>query len=203
MQPNMMEQGRVNTRTSRDFDSRLMAARKRVYNLAYRMLGNSSDAEDVTQETLVRAWSRRASYDPTRSFDAWITRIATNLSIDQMRRRRSRAEVSLDTPSPAEPESERGSIELTDLSQNPEQMLMDKVIDKRLQRRIASLPAVYRQCIQLLEQEHTYQEIADMMHCPLGTVRSRMHRARIHLSRGLEAGMIAPGISGGIRRKCA
>src|SRR5579863_8665967 len=79
------------------FEERIAETRKRIYRQVFRMLGNHSDAEDITQETLVRAWSARARYDPARSFDAWILRIAANLCIDRIRRRKRRTEVSLET----------------------------------------------------------------------------------------------------------
>ena len=170
---------------SRHFEERMAETRKRIYKQVFRMLGNHADAEDVTQETLVRAWSARASYDPARSFDAWILRIAANLCIDRIRRRKRRSEVSLETGLGAEPDGERSDLEIADLSQNPERLLLAKEIDAGLQHEIRSLPAVHRDCLLLLEQEYSYAEIAARMNCPVGTVRSRVHRARTHLSRAM------------------
>src|SRR5438105_422468 len=128
MQPNVLENrnGRAPAAPigRADFEEMIVAARKRVYDLALRKLGNRSDAEDATQETLARAWSGRAGYDPARSFDAWISRIAANLCIDWMRRRRRRIEVSLDTPLQSEPDCEGVSVELADLTYNPERLLL-------------------------------------------------------------------------------
>ena len=170
---------------SKYFEARGTETRKRVYNHVFRKLGNRSDAEDVTQETLVRAWSSLASYDPSRSFDAWILRIATNVCIDQIRRCRCRPMVSLDTPPNTDPDGEGGGIEIADLSQDPETLLLATVLDEGLQQGIGALPSLYRTCVVLKGQGYSYEEIATTMHCPIGTVRSRIHRARTHLSRAM------------------
>ncbi|MCW3054165.1 MAG: polymerase sigma factor, sigma-70 family [Chthonomonadales bacterium] len=187
MQPNVQEQDDCSTLASRDFEKRIVEARKRVYRMAFRMLGNYGDAEDITQETLMRAWAGLARYDPERSFDAWISRIATNLCIDRIRQCRRRGEVSLETCFASNPKGEDGGIELADLSLNPEKLLLAKEIDEALLQEIQSLPPVYRRCILLHQQEYTYVEIADRMQCSLGTVRSRLHRARILLGRRAES----------------
>src|SRR5579862_9345470 len=139
MQPYVLTQVNDRALTGRAFEEQIVPIRKRIFNLALRMLGNRSDAEDIVQETLVRAWSGRAGYDPARSLDAWMLRIATNLCIDQIRRRQRRPpQVSLETPYDAE--SESGCLEPADLSRNPERMLLSNEIDEKLQMGIASLP---------------------------------------------------------------
>lgn len=187
LKKDVLEKASHEALVSSDFEKQIVETRKRVYRLALQMLGNRSDAEDVTQETLVRAWSGLARYDPARSFDAWLLRIATNLCIDQLRRSRRRAVVSLDTPAYAEPDDQRAAIDLADLSHNPEKVLLDKEIDERLLSGIRSLPATYHHCVQMVEQGRSYEEIAEQLHCPLGTVRSRVHRARAHLRRVMAA----------------
>src|SRR3981081_3516870 len=80
-----------------DFERRMSEARKWIYRVALRSLGNPSDAEDVVQETMVRAWYGIRDFDPWRSFNAWIGRIAINLCVDHLRRRRRRVtEISMD-----------------------------------------------------------------------------------------------------------
>jgi RNA polymerase sigma-70 factor (ECF subfamily) len=185
MQTCVLDKGNDRALSGRVFEERLVENRKRVYSVALRMLGNRTDAEDITQETLARAWSGRNGYDPTRPFSTWIVRIVTNLCIDQLRRRRSRPSVSLDAPLNGEPDSER-AFELPDLSHNPERLLLSNVLDEKLQEGIESLPAGYDRCVLLMGEGYSYEEIAAMLHCPLGTVRSRIHRARAHLRRVME-----------------
>src|SRR5579862_3682824 len=81
---------------SQDIEQRLQPLRQRIYNLVYRNLGNRDDAEDVTQETFIRAWSHSERFDASRSFEAWVIRIALNLCIDTVRRRRRQRTASLD-----------------------------------------------------------------------------------------------------------
>jgi RNA polymerase sigma-70 factor (ECF subfamily) len=177
----VLETGNEKALTSQNFEARAGETRKRVYGLALRMLGNRCDAEDVTQETLVRAWAGFASYDSARSFDAWILRIATNLCIDRIRRRQRRTEVSLEAYFNVDADGEGGGMEVADLSQNPERLLMAREIDGPLQQGLRDLPALHRRCVQLIQSGYSYEEIAGLMQCPLGTVRSRVHRARAHL----------------------
>jgi RNA polymerase sigma-70 factor (ECF subfamily) len=186
MQPCVLNKGNESPLSGRAFEERLSENRKRVYSVALRMLGNRTDAEDITQEALARAWSGRAGFDPTRSFSTWIVRIVTNLCIDQLRKRRSRPSVSLDAPLNIDQDSERSAFELPDLSHNPERLLLSSVLDEKLQKGIESLPAEYDRTVRLLGQGYSYEEIAAMLHCPLGTIRSRIHRARAHLRRVME-----------------
>ncbi len=166
-----------------DFEQQVLRLHKRVYQLAIRRLGNAADAEDIAQETFLRAWSHFDRYEPSRSVEAWVFRIAHNLCIDSVRRRRRRPECSLDTPTGRGADAEASRFEPADRSQDPEMLLMAEVINEGLQRSIQSLPRAYRACVDLLEHDLSYEEIARKLDCPLGTVRSRVHRAREYLRR--------------------
>jgi len=170
------------------FESLCRRIRPRVYRLAYHQLGNAQDAEDITQEVFLRAWTHYASYDATRSFDSWVVRITINLCIDHLRRKKVRPAVSLDAYIDAEADRQIQIKELVDLSNDPATRLQEQEVDGRLRTCIERLSVTHRECVQLLVGGHTYEEIAVAMNCPLGTVRSRLYRARGALRRHLELG---------------
>jgi RNA polymerase sigma-70 factor (ECF subfamily) len=165
---------------NREAEQKIMAVRQRIYNAVHRRLFNRCDAEDVTQETLLRAWSSYASYNPERSFDAWVFRIAYNVCIDHLRCQKRRQECSLDAQS-IQFERQKAYKEPADLSNDPAVRLLAQEVDEPIEMGLRILPAPYLQCVLLLQRGHSYEEIAALMHCPLGTVRSRLHRARNRL----------------------
>lgn len=163
----------------RRFEQQALPLRKRIYGLALQMVGNPSDAEDITQETLLRAWTHYPTYDRTRSFNAWVYQIALNLCRDQHRWRKHRHLVSLEAL-----QEEGGGGEPAANSGDPVECLLTEEISEELWLGLRGLPASQRRCL-LLEPDHSYEEIAALLNCPVGTVRSRLHRARAHLHRVL------------------
>jgi RNA polymerase sigma-70 factor (ECF subfamily) len=160
------------------FEQHVLRARGKIFRLAYRILGNSSDAEDITQETFLRAWVNYASYDQGRSFESWVSRIAVNLCIDSKRRSRRLQTHASGTLDAGGIETDRGCSELADSSSDPAKRLQAREIDSDLLLGIRSLPVTHRHCMLLLTWQYTYREIAAVLGCPVGTVRSRVHRAR-------------------------
>lgn len=159
----------------------------RLYNFAHRALNHPQDAEDVTQEALTRAWTHFETFDPRYSFEAWIFRIASNILIDQSRRRKRRQEISLDAAAAHADENEGlGCLELADSTSDPREILMSKEISAELQWAMRSLPPVHRTTLLQVAQQRSYAQIASTMNCPEGTVRSRVHRARRMLRRTLQ-----------------
>jgi RNA polymerase sigma-70 factor (ECF subfamily) len=187
MQRSIIETDRNRVPASLYFEERIPDTRKRLYAIAYKSLHNRSDAEDVAQEALVRAWSNLHTYDPKRSFNGWISRIATNICIDRLRRCPVKREISLEDSLSAEPYNVECRIDLADYSQNPERLLLSDELDEGLKLGIQVLPAAYRDCLLLFSQDHSYNEIAATMHCSVGTVRSRLHRARAQVITALES----------------
>jgi RNA polymerase sigma-70 factor (ECF subfamily) len=162
--------------------------RQRLYRFALHTLGNPQDAEDVTQEALTRAWTHFEAFDPQRSFEAWVFRIANNLMIDRNRRLRRRKEISLDGPAAGLSEYEgMWGPELSDSGSNPQNHLMAKEVSAELQFALRSLPPLHQATLLLVVQERSYEQIARTLDCPVGTVRSRVHRARAMLQRNLKA----------------
>lgn len=170
-----------------EFESLFLRSHKRIYNLAFRMLGNAGEAEDVTQDAFVRAWQNFHHYDRARPFEGWIYRIVTNLVIDRRRRQKRVPMYSLDAPLTGESLDAPIAFEFADTSDDPATRLMADQFDETLQTALAALPADYRTAVLLADvEERSYQEIADTMNCAIGTVRSRIHRARIMLRRSME-----------------
>ncbi len=171
------------------FESLFQSSRRRAYNLAYRLTENATDAEDVVQDAYVRAWKNFTSYDETRPFEGWLFRIITNRVIDMRRRQKRVPMFSLDTPVYSDDEGQPMSHEFAAPDSNPEELVMNQVMDGRLQLALDNLPDDYRIAILLCDvEQRSYQEIAEEMGCAIGTVRSRIHRARVMLRRHMETG---------------
>jgi RNA polymerase sigma factor (sigma-70 family) len=149
----------------------------RVYRLAYRLTGNSHDAEDLTQEVFVRVFRSLDTYIPG-TFEGWLHRITTNLFLDMARRRqRIRFEGLAD-----ETEARLGGSEPT-----PAQAFDDRHLDGDIHAALMALAPEYRAAVILCDIEGlSYEEIADTLGVKLGTVRSRIHRGRAQLRQALE-----------------
>jgi RNA polymerase sigma factor (sigma-70 family) len=142
----------------------------RVYRLAYRLTGNKADAEDLTQETFVRVFRSLHSYQPG-NFEGWLHRITTNLFLDQARRRQR---VRMD---PLGEASER--LPAAHDSGEPERGFEHAHLDLDVQAALDALPPKYRAAVVLCDIEGlSYEEIAATLGIKMGTVRSRIHRAR-------------------------
>lgn len=176
-----------------DFERLFQRSQRRAFNLAYRLTGNAADAEDVTQDAYVRAWHNFDAYDHNRSFEGWLFRIITNRVIDLRRRQKRVPMYSLDTPVPGDEDGQPFTHEFAAPDSDPEDIVLGPVIEERIQKALEALPADYKAAILLCDvEERSYQEIADSMRCAIGTVRSRIHRARVMLRRNLEASPTRP-----------
>lgn len=146
-----------------------------VQNLAYRMLGNATEAEDVTQETFVRAFTQLASYKPVHKFSTWLLSIASHLSIDQLRRRRFLALPLEDVP----------FLEwIVDAGVGPEQSALQGEQQDEIQVYLQKLPGKYRAVIVLRYwYDFSYEEIAQALNLTQPLVKARLHRARELLAR--------------------
>jgi RNA polymerase sigma-70 factor (ECF subfamily) len=162
----------------------LQLYQRQVYSVALRMLRRVEDAEDVTQETFVRVFRALDRYDPARPFAAWLFTITSRLCIDLLRRRR-RGPISLSRRDP-ETQEER-TIEVVDPGLRPDEETSNLEEERRARELIDSLPPHYRIVVILRHQQDlSYEEIADALKLPLGTVKARIHRARALLKRAIE-----------------
>ena len=139
-----------------------------LYNLARWLAQNQNDAEDLVQETYLKAWRSFASFQPDTNFRAWIFRILRNTFLGS----RSKLERRMTTAM----ESEEG---LPSTSATPESLLIGRSDMDAVQRAIEQLPVLYREVILLCDvEEASYREIAEILSIPVGTVMSRLSRAR-------------------------
>lgn len=146
----------------------------KIYNLTYRLVSNTEDASDLTQEVFYRALLRIKSFRGEASFATWLYRIATNVCYDELRSRKKQQVISLDNSFPDDP-----PLELPDGGAGPAEIYMRRIVFQRLQEVIATLPIEQRTAIVLRDiQGLSYEEIAQALQCSLGTVKSRLSRAR-------------------------
>jgi len=161
----------------RIFDELVQRYHKQAYNIAYRMTGNHADAEDLTQEAFIRAFRFFAQYKRELPFDSWLYKIMSNVFVDMLRRRPKAQIRSLDQPIATE--DGEAVIEIADDSAGPEEQLMSREMDSRIQAALNSIPEDFRLAVIYADIEGlSYEEIADAMNCSIGTVRSRLHRGR-------------------------
>ncbi len=149
-----------------------------VYNIAYRMSGSDADAKDLAQEAFLRVFRAFRRIDPAASLEAWLYRIVTNLYIDLLRKHpKGRVEsisAPIRTPQGGEMPREWPAPE----ADSPEAAI-DTQLDATVQQALLALPADLRMVVILSDIEgFAYEEIARMLEVPLGTVKSRLHRAR-------------------------
>lgn len=157
---------------------------RHVYNIAYRMAGNEADARDLVQEAFLRVYRALRRVEPDAPLERWLYRIVSNLHIDLLRKRPRMRVESLDAPV----ETARGEVsrEIADLESSPEAILDRGHLDAAIQRALGALPQELRLVVVLSDIEGlAYEEIATMLRIPLGTVKSRLHRARQTLQQRL------------------
>jgi len=145
-----------------------------VYGIVRRMIPNDEDARDLAQEAFIRAFRHLNQFDQNRRFSSWLFRIAHNLCIDHYRRRR------LDTvPMVRHSDGEEEEAwDLPDVGPSPAELFSDRERGQRLLVAVESLPPAYRVVILMRHQQGlAYDEIAESLEVPLGTVKARIHRA--------------------------
>ena len=170
------------------FDELVVRYQERIYHFVRRSLGNEQDARDVTQEAFIKAFRNLSRFREEAAFSTWLYPIAINLATSKKRtyiQRRKVGQVSLDAP-------RRGSfgehrIEPVDESDRPSDRTEQREIEERIHAAIADLDEQPRQIVVLRDlQGLRYDEIGRILEIPIGTVRSRLHRARLELRSKLE-----------------
>ena len=164
----------------KEFDGLVNRCHRQAYNVAYRMTGSHADAEDLTQETFLRAYRFFDRYNRDMPFENWLYRIMSRVFIDELRKKPKFKTQSLDQPLNAGDSGDSEVLlEIPDFESNPEQMLLTDALEEHLQKALTGLPEEFRIAVVLADIEGlSYEEIAETMNCSLGTVRSRLHRGR-------------------------
>jgi RNA polymerase sigma-70 factor (ECF subfamily) len=166
----------------------VMRYQKKIMKLGFRMLNQRQEAEDVAQETFLKVFNNLQRYDVKQKFSTWIYRIATNLCIDRLRRRRE--QISLDSSNVSqtgEYDNQELQAKITNRWQNPENQLILAELQDHVQKAVQELPDKYRLAIVLrYMQELSLQEISDILEIPVATVKTRIHRGREVLRKKLD-----------------
>ena len=194
------------------FEPRVLAILGPLHGVARRLTRNDADAEDLVAESITRAWRARESLSDEGAFRAWMFRILNNTFISERRKALARPREELLAHESFE---EEGAFSIFErLHQpfllwfaNPEQEFLDKLLREDLDRALAALPEHYRVVVLLADVEgFKYGEIAETLGVPIGTVRSRLARARSALQQTLwdvarDHGLHASGAGGAVRQR--
>ncbi|MDR5659503.1 sigma-70 family RNA polymerase sigma factor [Serpentinicella sp. ANB-PHB4] len=161
----------------KSFEALVGIYQKKALNIAYRMLGNIEDANDVTQEALIKAYKAIPKFKEESSFSTWLYSIVTNTGVDYLRKNKNKNVVYLDKR-----DENQMQREVPDNTNTPENVLEKKEIKQHIHSAINELALDHRTVIILRDiKGFSYKEIATMLKCSEGTVKSRISRGRAHL----------------------
>lgn len=162
------------------FEKLITSHERTVYNIAYRMLNNEEDAKDISQEVFIKVYKNLNKFDETSKFSTWIYKITVNTCIDEIRKRKGKETSSIDELVNTDDSEVQKQIKAEALT--PEESLIIKENVKYLKEAIDLLSENHKSLIILRDiQGFSYAEIADITNSSLGTVKSRLTRAREHL----------------------
>ncbi|GAB4363423.1 MAG: RNA polymerase sigma factor RpoE [Calditrichia bacterium] len=166
------------------YETLLLKYRNLVYTIMVKMVRNPQEAEDLTQEAFMKAFNSLASFNDEFAFSTWLMKIATNNCIDFLRKRKLR---TYSIHEPIQYKDEKIEIEIPDTTPTPEKSLLQEERKKMLEEAINQLPERYRYVILLRhKEEKSYEEIAEILNLPLGTVKAQIFRAREILNKKLK-----------------
>jgi len=162
------------------FSQLLAAHQDKLYRVAYRMAGHQEDAQDLLQDALLEAYRSFKKFQSGTYFDKWLYRIMTNTFIDRQRHKKRVGRVdSLDAPLLGGNSDEAPAREIADWKDEPSRRVLQDEFGEPVQKALGRLKPDFRMVLILSDvEEFSYEEIAEMLNIPIGTVRSRLHRAR-------------------------
>lgn len=166
------------------YEALLEKYRNLVYHVMIKMVGNPQEAEDLTQEAFIKAFNALDSFNEEFAFSTWLMKIATNNCIDFLRKRKLRV-FSIDEP--IHYKDEELHYEIPDQELTADRKMLAEERSKFIDKAIQSLPPRYRHVILLRhKEEKSYEDIAEILNLPLGTVKARIFRAREMLNKKIK-----------------
>lgn len=158
-----------------------------LYAMAWRTTGNSADAEDLVQDTLLKAYRSYKSFATDTNLRAWLFRIMTNTYISAYRKRqRGPQQIDIEQEDLEDRlEGENQALSSLGFTTSAERAALDKLVDQEIQQALDQLAEKYRLPVILSALGFSYSEMSDLLGVPLGTVMSRLHRGRTNLSEKL------------------
>ena len=183
--PAVVEQARKGSEAA--YRELLTRYERPVFSLIFRMVRDRETAEDLAQETFIKVLNNLDRYSPEFKFSSWLFKIANNLTIDHLRRRRVDTISIEGAPDAVTAESAKAtSISVVSADESPLEELESRELGTAIERAIGKLRPGYRACIMLRHvEDKSYEEIAEIVKLPLGTVKTYIHRARHELRAAL------------------
>lgn len=167
------------------FENLIRQSEKIVYNIAYRMLNNSEDVKDISQEVFIKVYKNLKNFDEKSTFSTWIYRIAVNTCIDEMRKRKGKQTISIEEDIQQEDGTVKKQIPIQ--TKTPEEDYIKKEQKEELLSAVEELSQTHKTVLTLRDLEgFSYAEIAEITETSVGTVKSRLSRAREQLKNILE-----------------
>lgn len=184
------------------FEAAVLALMKRLYGTAMRLTRNAADAEDLVAESIAKAWEKLDELRERDKFDGWLLRVLANTYVSNWRHRRTELELTKEVA--GDDDTSQDAYLYTKLHQpfllwwsTPEQAFVNNLLRSDLQAALDSLPGSYRVVVVLVEVlGHSYDEVAETLDLPVGTVRSRLSRGRRLLQQSLWSHAQQAGIRG-------
>ena len=168
------------------FETEALSFLDALYRTALRMTRSEADAEDLVQETYIKAFRFREQFTPGTNLKAWLFRILTNTFINSYRRRQAQPEMTeLDDVSEFDLYRKMSDARAASAPGDPESEFLERIVDSEVKDALNDLPEKFRTVVLLDVEGFSYKEIAEMLDIPIGTVRSRLHRGRRFLQKRL------------------
>ncbi len=198
-----MSEAPASASRTREFERVLGEVLERAYGTAYHLTRSTHDAEDLVQEAALSAFRHFDQFEPGTNFKAWFMRILTNAFFASYRKKKRRPQTtSLEDAQPLHLLWASQAAGLLEHHKDPASRIVEKLGEERVSEAIAALPEEFRVvCTLYFMNDAPYQEIAEMLDCPVGTVRSRLHRGRRMLQKSLWSLAQECGIVTGLARE--